>query len=88
MFLHVILPESLPYIFTGLKIGAAVSWAVVVAAELVAAQRGLGYLIMDASTFFRMPAVYVGIILIGMIGYGIERVISLIERRLVHWSNR
>ena len=88
LFLHVILPESLPYIFAGLRIGAAVSWAVVVAAELVAAQSGVGYMIMDAATFFRIPVVYVGIILIGMIGFAIERVIVALERRFVHWGNR
>ena len=88
LFLHVILPESLPYIFAGLRIGAAVSWAVVVAAELVAAQSGVGYMIMDAATFFRIPVVYVGIILIGLIGFAIERVIATLERRFVHWSNR
>lgn len=88
LFFHVILPESLPYVFTGLKIGAAVSWAVVVAAELVAAQRGLGYIIMDGATFFRITDVYVGILLIGVIGFGIERTLSAIERRLVHWAGR
>jgi NitT/TauT family transport system permease protein len=88
LFLHVILPESLPYIFAGLRVGAAVSWAVVVSAELIAAQQGLGYLIMDAATFFRIPAVYVGIALIGAIGFAIDRAISFAERRLVHWSAR
>jgi NitT/TauT family transport system permease protein len=88
LFRHVILPESLPYIFVGVRVGAAVSWAVVVAAELIAAQEGLGYLIMDAATFFRIPAVYVGISLIGIIGFAIDRLISIAERRLVHWSPR
>jgi ABC-type nitrate/sulfonate/bicarbonate transport system permease component len=88
LFLHVILPESLPYIFVGIRVGAAVSWAVVVAAELIAAQQGLGYLIMDASTFFRIPVVYVGIALIGVIGFAIDRLISSAEKRLVHWSAR
>jgi NitT/TauT family transport system permease protein len=88
LFAHVILPESLPYIFAGLRIGAAVSWAVVVSAELIAAQQGLGYMIMDAATFFRIPAVYVGIVLIGAIGFSIDKLISLAERRLVHWSAR
>jgi ABC-type nitrate/sulfonate/bicarbonate transport system permease component len=88
LFLHVILPESLPYIFAGLRVGAAVSWAVVVSAELIAAQQGLGYLIMDAATFFRIPTVYVGIALIGAIGFAIDRAISFAEKRLVHWSAR
>jgi NitT/TauT family transport system permease protein len=88
LFVHVILPESLPYVFAGVRVGAAVSWAVVVSAELIAAQQGLGYMIMDAATFFRIPAVYVGIALIGMIGFAIDRLISFAERRLVHWSAR
>ena len=88
LFMHVILPQSLPFIFTGLKIGAAVSWAVVVAAELVAAQKGLGYMILDAATFFRIPTVYVGIILIGIIGFAIERIIGTFERRIVHWADK
>jgi ABC-type nitrate/sulfonate/bicarbonate transport system permease component len=88
LFAHVILPESLPYIFAGIRVGAAVSWAVVVSAELIAAQQGLGYIIMDAATFFRIPAVYVGIALIGLIGFGIDRLISFAERRLVHWNAR
>lgn len=85
LFVHVIFPESLPYIFAGLRIGAAVSWAVVVSAELIAAQKGLGYMIMDAATFFRIPAVYVGIALIGAIGFCIDRIILYAEKRLVHW---
>ena len=88
LFLLVILPESLPYIFAGIRVGAAVSWALVVSAELIAAQQGLGYLIMDAATFFRIPVVYVGIALIGVIGFAIDRLISFAERRLVHWSAR
>lgn len=88
LFANVILPESLPYIFAGVRVGAAVSWAVVVSAELIAAQQGLGYIIMDAATFFRIPAVYVGISLIGVIGFAIDRLISFAERRLVHWSAR
>ena len=68
LFYAVILPEALPYVMLGLKVALALSWAVVVAAELVAAQAGLGYLIMDAGTFFRIPDLYVGIVLIGLIG--------------------
>jgi len=52
------------------------------------AQRGLGYLIMDAATFFRIPDVYIGIALIGCIGFGLDRAISLAETKFVHWSGR
>jgi len=60
----------------------------VVAAELVAAQKGLGYMIMDASTFFRVKDVYVGLIVIGLIGFLLETTIAAVEKRLVHWSGK
>lgn len=88
VFVYVVFPEALPQIVNAVKIGGAISWAVVVAAELVAAQRGLGYMIMDAATFFRIADLYVGIILIGVIGVTIERVIMAFEKRFVHWSGK
>jgi NitT/TauT family transport system permease protein len=88
LFFLVILPESLPYVFLGLKVGLALSWAIVVAAELVAAQRGLGYLIMDAGTFFRIKDVYVGVFLIGVVGLFLEWMLVTVERRVVHWSGK
>ncbi len=87
-FLYVILPAALPQIMVGLRLGSAISWTLVVAAELVAAQRGLGYMIMDASTFFRVKDVYVGLILIGIIGFLLESVIAMVEVRLVHWRGK
>jgi NitT/TauT family transport system permease protein len=87
-FLYVILPAALPQIMVGLRLGSAISWTLVVAAELVAAQRGLGYMIMDASTFFRVKDVYVGLILIGIIGFLIESVIATVESHLVHWRGK
>lgn len=88
MFWYVILPASAPSIMTGIKIGLAISWAVVVAAELIAAQQGLGYLIMDAATFFNIPVVYIGVLLIGIVGFALESAVSAIERKLIHWSGR
>lgn len=88
LMFRVILPASLPHIMTGVKTATALSWAIVVAAELVAAQSGLGYLIMDAATFFRVPYVYLGIIIIGLIGLGLEFLTNLLERRWLHWRGR
>jgi len=88
LFFSVILPEALPYVMLGLKVALALSWAVVVAAELVAAQEGLGYMIMDAGTFFRIPDLYVGIALIGIVGLLLERALTAFEARFVHWSGK
>lgn len=88
LVLKVILPASLPYVMTGIKTATALSWAIVVAAELVAAQVGLGYMIMDAATFFRIPFVYLGIFIVGLIGLTLELITTRIERRLLHWLGR
>jgi NitT/TauT family transport system permease protein len=88
LFLHVILPAALPQIMTGIRTTTAISWALVVAAELVGAQAGLGYIVMDAATFFRIPDLYIGIILIGLIGFGMELAERRLENRLLHWRGR
>lgn len=87
-FWRVILPGALPQIFTGLKVALALSWAVVVAAELVGAQTGLGFMISDAAQLFRIPVVYIGIVLIGIIGLIMNIALNGIESRIVHWKGR
>lgn len=88
VFTYVIFPEALPQIMNAVKVGAAISWAVVVAAEMVGAQQGLGYMIIDAATFFRISDVYVGVVLIGVIGFALEQVVVVIERRWVYWAGK
>jgi NitT/TauT family transport system permease protein len=85
---HVVFWAALPQIITGIKTATAISWAIVVAAELIAAQAGLGFLVMDATTFFRVPDVYVGIIIIGTIGLLLELATVALERSLLHWQGR
>jgi NitT/TauT family transport system permease protein len=88
IFFHVILPAASASILTGMRIAMTLSWALVVAAELIAAQVGLGYMIMDATTFYRIPVVYVGIITIGLIGLVLEGALLMLERRLLHWRGK
>jgi NitT/TauT family transport system permease protein len=66
----------------------ALSWAVVVASELIAAQSGLGYLIQSASQVYAIHKVYVGVALIGLVGVAIDIGFQVIERRLLHWVGR
>ena len=88
LFRHVILPASAPQIMTGIKTATAVSWALVVASELNAAQVGLGYMIMDAATIYRIPDVYIAIAIIGAIGLLLETIESYAEARILHWRGR
>ncbi|XDA97809.1 ABC transporter permease subunit [Sulfitobacter sp. LCG007] len=85
---HVIIPNSLPEIFTGARVAMGVCWGTVVAAELVAAEKGAGMMIMVASKFQNTDIVIMGIILIGVIGFGIDLLMRWAERILVPWKGR
>lgn len=84
----VILPNSLPEIFTGARVAMGVCWGTVVAAELVAAEKGAGKMIIAASKFQLTDIVIVGIILIGVIGFGIDILMRQAEKILVPWKGR
>lgn len=85
---HVIIPNSLPDLFTGARVAMGVCWGTVVAAELVAAEKGAGMMIIAASKFQLTDIVVMGIILIGVIGYGIDILMRMAEKRLVPWKGR
>ena len=85
---HVILPNALPEIFTGLRTSMGVCWGTVVAAELVAADKGVGSMIMIAKNFLQTDTVVIGIAIIGLIGYVIEIVMRKLEARLIPWKGK
>ena len=85
---RVVLPSALPEIFVSLRTAMALSWAVVGASELIAAQVGLGYLIQSASQVYAINKVYVGVVLIGLVGVTIDFGFLMIERRMLHWVGR
>ena len=85
---RIVLPSALPEIFVSLRTAMALSWAVVVASELIAAQVGLGYLIQSASQVYAINKVYVGVALIGLVGVTIDMGFLMIERRMLHWVGR
>ncbi|MEM6987535.1 MAG: ABC transporter permease subunit [Pseudomonadota bacterium] len=85
---YVIIPNSLPEIFTGARVAMGVCWGTVVAAELVAAEQGAGMMIMTASKFQNTDIVIMGIILIGVIGFGIDLLMRWAENLLVPWKGK
>ena len=85
---YVIAPNSLPEIFTGARVAMGVCWGTVVAAELVAAEKGAGMMIMVASRFQLTDIVIMGIILIGAIGYAIDILMRKAEDFLVPWKGK
>jgi NitT/TauT family transport system permease protein len=85
IFFRVVLPQSLPHILTAFRVALGVSWATLVAAELVAAQQGLGAMIQNASNFFQIPVIFVGIIMIGLAALLMDQVLRVGIARLVSW---
>lgn len=82
----VILPSSLPAVMTGLRVGLGIAWMCVVAAELIAASRGMGYLIMDARQLSQTDVVLTGMITIGILGKLMDSLLKLLERRIISWK--
>jgi taurine transport system permease protein len=85
---YVIIPNSLPEVFTGARVAMGVCWGTVVAAELVAAEKGAGMMIMVASKFQSTDIVLMGIIMIGVIGFSIDVLMRWAERVMVPWKGR
>jgi ABC-type nitrate/sulfonate/bicarbonate transport system permease component len=82
---HVVLPTVAPYIFTGFRIAIGVSWMSIVAAELIAASSGLGYMITYYREVLRTDAIIVGMLTIGVIGLLMDLLTRWLEKRLMPW---
>ncbi len=88
VILHVILKGAMPEILTGMRIGIGFGWTTLVAAEMVAAEAGLGYMVLNASEFLVTDVVIMGIIVIGIIAYLFDLLMRWIERLLVPWKGQ
>jgi NitT/TauT family transport system permease protein len=88
IFRKVIVPLTVPHMLTALRVALGVAWATLVASELIAAQQGLGALIQNASSFFQLDIIYVGIICIGLIALAMDLLLRALSRRLVAWQER
>lgn len=88
IFRHVILPSALPEIFTAARVGIGIAWSCLVAAELIAADQGLGWLVQYAGQALQVAVVIAGIIIIGILGYVMELLIRLVENRTVPWRGK
>ncbi|AOJ06571.1 ABC transporter permease subunit [Burkholderia mayonis] len=82
---HVVLPSALPDILTGVRIALGAGWSTLVAAELIAATRGLGFMVYSASRFLVTDVVVAGILVIGAIALALEIGLRALQRRLTPW---
>jgi NitT/TauT family transport system permease protein len=88
IFLRVVVPASTPFILVGMRVGLGSSWATLVAAELLAAQQGIGYRMQAAQIYYDLPTIFVGIAVIGVLGLVMDRLLLLAEARLTGWQER
>lgn len=88
IFRKVIIPLAVPHILTAIRVALGVAWATLVASELIAAQEGIGALIQNASSFFQLDVIYVGIIFIGFIAMFMDLALRAVSRRMVAWQDR
>ncbi|AUZ18242.1 sulfonate ABC transporter [Achromobacter xylosoxidans] len=82
--LEVVVPLALPTLFTGLRLGFTKAWLSLVVVELVASSEGLGYLIVYGRQLFQLDLVMAAVIVVGAIGYAIDRLLDWAETRLIH----
>ncbi len=85
---HIVLPSALPDILTGVRVGLGVGWSTLVAAELVAAQRGLGFMIQSAAQFLNTEIVVAGILVIAAIAFALEFGLRYLQRRWLPWQGK
>lgn len=82
---YVILPTALPHILTGIRIGLGVGWSTLVAAELVAADRGIGFMVQSAAQFLITDTVVLGIIVIAIVAVSFELFLRWLQKQLAPW---
>ncbi|NOJ38922.1 ABC transporter permease [Bradyrhizobium sp. WSM 1791] len=85
LFLNVILPGSLPHIFTGLAVGMGVAWVSLIAAEMISGQFGVGYFTWEAYSLVDYPAIVLGMITIGFLGLACSGIIRMVGSLLMPW---
>jgi NitT/TauT family transport system permease protein len=86
LFLRVIIPASTPFILVGMRVGLGSAWATLVAAELLAAQEGLGHRMQTAQLYYDLPTIFVGIISIGVLGLVMDRLLQAVGAWVTRWQ--
>lgn len=88
IFTRVVVPASTPFILVGMRVGLGSAWGTLIAAELLAAQQGLGRRMQEAQLYYDLATIFVGIIVIGILGLVMDRLLLLAESKLTGWQER
>jgi ABC-type nitrate/sulfonate/bicarbonate transport system permease component len=88
-FIKVVLPEALPQVFVGLRTAVSIALILVVVTEMfIGSTAGLGYRIYNAQLMYRTPEMYAAILLTGIVGYVLNQLFVVAERKLIHWGGK
>ncbi len=88
IFRAVVIPASTPFILVGFRIGLGSAWATVVAAELIAAQSGLGFRMQQAQLYYDLPTIFVSLVTIGILGLIMDRIVGKADEYLTRWQEK
>lgn len=86
LLVHVIVPAAAPSVFTGIRLGASYAFMVLVAAEMVGANSGLGFLVLNSQETFRIPEMYAAIITLCLFGLLVNHLLLVLEKRATKWK--
>lgn len=87
LLLRVMLPAALPFIFTGFRVATSFSFLLVVAAEMLSANGGLGFRILYSQRNFESEMMYASILLVATLGFTVDRLVGLLGRKLLAWQD-
>ena len=78
----------MPELFTGVRVAIGIGWTTLIAAEMIASSSGLGWMVINASSYLRTDVVLLGILLLGGVGYLLDLALVTAQRMSVHWSGK
>lgn len=88
VFFHVLIPAAAPDIFVGLRNSMSITYSTSVAAEMVAASSGIGWMVLDAGKYLRSDVIFVGIIIMGITGILLDKLLISLEKKIVFWKGK
>ncbi len=88
VFRRVVIPASTPFILVGMRTGLGAAWSTLVAAELIAAQEGLGHRMQQAQVYYDLATIFVALVTIGLMGLLMDRMLLWLDSRLTTWQER
>jgi taurine transport system permease protein len=88
LFRYIVFPTLLPDLFTGMRVGVGIGWTTLIAAEMIAATSGVGWMVLNASSYLRTDVVLLGVVILGATGYLLDICIVALQNKVVPWAGK